>query len=257
MNFKEITSKDNAIIKHISKLQTSARYRQQCAEFAAEGQRLCKDCIDNGVKIKTLVLTREFADKFPQQTAEFVVYAKEKILVPNAVFDKISDTKTPQGILITGEIPKRNAAEISAEGRYVALENVADPSNLGAVARTAEALGISGIILSDNGCDPFSPKALRASMGTLVRMPVFVLENFVCDLKNSGLSLYACVVSGGAEINSIGFTNGSAVLIGNEANGLTEAAVSVCEKITIPMRGRAESLNAAVAAGIAMWELMK
>lgn len=257
MNFKEITSRDNALIKHIAKLQTTARYRAENREFVAEGLRICKDCIDNGVQLKTLVLTREFAEKFPEQAAEFSQAANQKIVVPSAVFSKISDTKNPQGILVIGEIPQKSTTDISVSGRYVALENVADPSNLGAVSRTAEALGVNGIILSDNGCDPYSPKALRASMGTLLRMPVFVLDNFAEDLKNTGLKLYACVVSGGKAVNAVDFSNGSAVLIGNEANGLTEAAVSVAEKITIPMRGKAESLNAAVAAAIAMWELMK
>ena len=257
MDFKEITSRDNALVKHIAKLQTSARYRAENREFVAEGLRICKDCIDNGVQIKTLVLTSEFAEKFPEQAAEFAEKAQEKVVVPNAVFGKISDTKTPQGILIIGEIPKKSATDISVTGRYVALENIADPSNLGAVARTAEALGVDGIILSGNGCDPYSPKALRASMGTLLRMPVFVFDNFVSDLKNTDLKLYACVVSGGEIINTVAFAGGSAVLIGNEANGLTDAAVSVSEKVTIPMRGKAESLNAAVAASIALWELMQ
>jgi TrmH family RNA methyltransferase len=120
-----------------------------------------------------------------------------------------------------------------------------------------QAVGIDGIILSSNGCDPYSPKALRSSMGTLLRMPVIVCDDFTATLKNSGLSLFACVVLGGKSITDVEFDDGSVVIIGNEANGLTKDVTDIAESITIPMSGRAESLNAAVAAAIAMWELVK
>ncbi|MBR3961788.1 MAG: RNA methyltransferase, partial [Clostridia bacterium] len=154
------------------------------------------------------------------------------------------------------EIPDK-ISEIDKKGRYIALENLSDPSNLGAISRTAEALGISGIIVSGNSCDPYSPKALRASMGTLLRMPVIIVDDFVEFLQASGLKLFACVVRGGKKITDVIFSDGAAVLIGNEANGLTDSAISACEKITIPMSGSAESLNASVAAAIAMWELKR
>jgi TrmH family RNA methyltransferase len=149
--------------------------------------------------------------------------------------------------------------QIDPNGKYVALENINDPSNLGAVSRTAEALGVSGIILSANGCDPYSPKSLRASMGTLLRMPLIVLPDFVNGIKNSGLKSYACVVDSNAKsITDVDFTEGSVVMIGNEANGLTmEAKEMATEQITIKMTGLAESLNAATAAAISIWEMMK
>lgn len=139
----------------------------------------------------------------------------------------------------------------------MALENIADPSNLGAIARTAEAIGVDGIVVSADGCDPYSPKALRSSMGTVLRMDIIVTDNFVNDLKCSGLKLFGCVVSGGKDIRCVTFPKGSAVIIGNEANGLTDEIRQISENITIPMSGSAESLNAAAAAAIAMWELEK
>lgn len=256
-NFKRITSKDNAFIKQVSLLQTSARERKKTGSFVAEGLRILLDCYENNVQFLSLVITDEFLTKHGNDVERLADNALEIVVVTDTIFTKISDTKNPQGILAVIEMPKNDVQQIKANGKYIALENVADPSNLGAVSRTAEALGVDGIILSNNGCDPYSPKALRSSMGTLLRMPVIVLDDFTDALKNSGLTLYACVVSGGKSINDTVFSNGSIVIIGNEANGLTEETIAISQKITIPMSGRAESLNAAVAASIAMWELVK
>ena len=134
-----------------------------------------------------------------------------------------------------------------------------DPANLGAVSRTAEALGVSGIILSDNACDPFSPKALRASMGTLLRIPLIILDDFSDEISGLGLKTFACVVDKNAiSVNNLDLNGGCIFLIGNEANGLTEETKKNSDYcITIPMKGKAESLNASVAASIVMWEMMK
>ena len=256
-NFKEVTSKDNAVIKQISKLQNSARERRETGLFVAEGLRVCDDLAENGIEIVTLVLSKNFYEKQSKAIEKYTKKAREVLLVSDGVFSKIADTKTPQGILAVGKIPLKEVKEINKNGRYIALENLADPSNLGAIARTAEAIGIDGIIVSSEGCDPYSPKVVRASMGTVLRMPIFVADDFISILRNSGLKLYACVVSGGEDIRSVDFTDGSVVIIGNEANGLTEQTKSLSENITIPMSGFTESLNAAAAAAIAMWELIR
>ena len=145
------------------------------------------------------------------------------------------------------------------KGRFIGLENLQDPSNLGAIARSCEALGADGILISKGSCDPYSPKSLRASMGTLLRMPVFTLADFSKEIAGLGLKTYACVVDTDAQnFGDIKFSDGSVLIIGNEANGITDETKSVSDmKITIPMKGNAESLNAAVAASIAMWEMMK
>lgn len=254
--FKQISSKDNPIIKHISKLQKDADYRKNTRQFIAEGLRFCVDCVDNGIIFDTLVLSEKFIDK-KENIDKIICNSKEVIAIKDYIFDKISDTKTPQGIIGVAEIPYNKDEKLNPKGRYIALENIADPSNLGAVSRTAEALGIDGIIISSNSCDPYSPKSLRASMGTLLRMPIFVFDNFISEIKESKLSIYPCVVSGGANIKSIEFLDGSIVLIGNEANGLSKEAADLGTPVTIKMSGNAESLNASAAAAIAMWELKK
>ena len=259
MVFKEITSRENPLIKLVLSLQSSAKKRRENGLFVLEGLRICLDAFENGIKFEKLIITPNVQIKFASEIESFSENSKECYLISDDLFKKISDTSSPQGIIALALIPESDNAVLRMNGRYIALENLNDPSNLGAVSRTAEALGVSGIILSDGSCDPYSPKALRASMGTLLRMPVFVLNDFMNDIINAGLTTYSCVVDKDAEsINNSSFCDGSVIIIGNEANGITDETKALSDKrITIPMSGRAESLNAAVAASIAMWELMK
>lgn len=257
--FNIITSRENPLIKLVAALQVSSEKRKRNGLFVLEGLRICKDACDNGIKFDKLIVSDAAAEKYAADTEKFSLISDECYKIPDSLFKKISDTKTPQGIIAVAKMPVTGSCGIDKNGKYIALENVSDPSNLGAISRTAEALWVNGIILSSDGCDPYSPKALRASMGTLLRVPVFVTESFAETLKSTGLKRYACVVDKTAEsIKEQSFENGSVVMIGNEANGLTDSAKQSADVlVTIPMTGRAESLNAAAAAAIAMWEMMK
>ena len=259
MNFKVIESKDNSLIKLISQLQTSRKTRKENGLFVLEGLRICKDASENGIRFDKLIITDTALTKYREELEVFSKISDECVKIPDSLFKKISDTSTPQGVIALVKIPENKLNNIDKNGRYVGLENVADPSNLGAIARTAEALGVSGIILSSYGCDPYSPKSLRASMGTLLRMPLIVLEDFSNQIKTLGLKTYSCVVDRDADkITDVEFSAGSVVIIGNEANGITEETKNISDKlITIQMKGSAESLNAAAAAAISIWELMK
>ncbi len=258
-NFKVITSRENSLIKLVCALQSSAKARKENGLFVIEGLRICKDALDNSIKFDKLIISETAASKYIDDIKIFAKNSKECYRIPDSLFKKIGDTASPQGIMALSEITVKSVDEININGRYIALENLSDPSNLGAVSRTAEALGVSGIILSDDGCDPYSPKALRASMGTLLRIPIIIFDDFSENLKKSGLKSYACVVDKDAEpIGDAEFADGCCVIIGNEANGISEATKkSADQRITIPMLGRAESLNAAVAAAISAWEMMK
>ncbi len=256
--FTEITSKENPLIKFVSGLQSSAKQRRTNGLFVLEGLRICTDAYENNIKFDKLIVTRDAYRKYSEYIAKFETISEGCYILRDDLFKKISDTNTPQGIIAVAKIPQK-IIEVSKLGKYIALENVSDPSNFGAIARTAEALGVSGIITTANGCDPYSPKSLRASMGTLLRLPVFITENIIDFVKQNSLRSFGCVVDNDAQkITDLNFENGAVLLIGNEANGLTDYAKENCDGlITIPMNGMAESLNAAVAASIAMWEMMK
>ena len=257
-NLKNVTSKDNSLIKLVCALQGSAKARKEHGLFVLEGLRICDDAYVCEIGFDKLIISQTAKDKYKSAVERFAENSKEAYLIPDSLFKKISDTSSPQGIIALAQMPKKDTA-INPRGRYVALENLNDPSNLGAVSRTAEALGVSGIILSVDSCDPYSPKSLRASMGTLLRIPVIILDDFCKGIKESGLKSFACVVDKDAKsITDIDFGEGSVVMIGNEANGLTDSAKAIAsEQITIRMSGKAESLNAATAAAISIWEMMK
>ncbi len=257
-NFTEITSKDNSLIKLVSSLQASAKHRKTEGLFVLEGLRICSDAYENNIKFDKLIVTKYALEKHSNIIENFSKISKSCYILREDLFKKISDTNNPQGVIAVAKTPEL-LSEITIGGRYIALENLADPSNLGAIARTAEALGVDGIIMTADTCDPYSPKSLRSSMGTLLRLPLFITDDIANFVANNNLTAYACVVDKDADsIAEISFAGGGVLLIGNEANGLTDAAKSVAKKcVTIKMSGKAESLNAAAAAAIAMWEMVK
>ena len=230
-----ITSKDNATVKQVKKLLSGAKYRKREGAFVMEGLRLCRDAAQNGVSISATLVTEK----------------------SESIMNTLSDTPSPQGVVCVCNIPSFASLPEQA-GKFVLLEQVADPSNLGAIARTAEAMGIDGLCIS-GGCDPYHPKALRASMGALLRLPVYSGEmNEILSCMN-GLQVptYAAVVKNADyEVGQVNFAGPCAVVIGNEAGGITPETASSCTNtITIPMAGRAESLNAAAAACVLIWEM--
>ncbi len=257
-DFIEITSKDNPLIKFIPLLQKSKKAREENGLFVLEGLRICLDLYDNTSEFDKLIVTKTAMEKYTSDILKLSGKAQKCYLINDSLFKKICDTSSPQGVMALAKIPK-DKQTVDKSGRYIALENISDPSNLGAVSRTAEALGIKGIILSSDGCDPYSPKVIRASMGTLLRMPVFITDNISEFVLSNGLRSFACVVDSTAEdINKVEFKDGDVLIIGNEANGITETTQNnAYKRVTIPMLGKAESLNASVAAAIASWEMMK
>ncbi|MDO4743082.1 MAG: RNA methyltransferase [bacterium] len=254
-----INSRDNEKIKEVVRISSSPKHRKTSGLFVLEGLRLCIDAYRNGYKIEKVFITDEVS-KNPL-VIELASSVNSCFKISADLFNKISDTKSPQGILCVCRIPTQQP-QFNLKGRYIALENIQDPSNLGAIARTAEAFGLSGIIISDSGCDPFSPKVMRASMGALLRIPVFNFSDFADSLQklsDEGMSIYATVVDGfDACVSDVDFCPGTVVIMGNEANGVSDVVRGIAkQKITLPMTGRAESLNVAAAAAIFIWEMTR
>ena len=257
-----ITSKDNKRIKTIKKLISSASFRREEHLFTAEGLRLCDDALKSGVDVNSAYFSEDFAQKHP----DFVERTKSVIpscfLLKNSIFSVLCDTKTPQGVLFVIKTLDKTPDfdKMNKNGKVVALDNIQDPSNLGTILRTAEAVGIDGIVLSDDCCDIYSPKVARGSMGAVFRIP-FTVESSIKDFisAHKDITSYASVVSGDAEkITDVKFSDSSLLVIGNEGNGVKASTIEACDKkITIPMNGRAESLNASAAAAILIWEMVK
>lgn len=259
-----IVSADNNAVKQIVKLNSSRSKRYEEKLFAIEGLRLCTDAFKSGVKVKTVFATSDALNKHKADVDEILNGGAELAVVSPAVFSKISDTKSPQGIVCLCRMLDKNAGlyTINNNGLYVCLETIQDPGNMGTIIRTAEALGFSGIVLSNDCCDIYNPKVMRSAMGGTFRMQFYEAQDMqeACrELNSMGLETYAAVVDKTAEsVADIDFKGKGALFIGNEGGGLTQKTAGECKrKITIKMRGRAESLNAALAAGIIMWEMQK
>lgn len=260
MNEFVITAKNNPKIKEIKSLTASSRDRKKAELFVTEGVRLCLDAVLTGCTADSVFCTEECFEKNFDIVERIKAAANSFYFVSPEVMKSISDTVTPQGIVCAVKFCE-NDFKLVAGGKYIALDTVQNPDNLGAAARTAEALGIDGIIVS-GGCDIYNPKALRASMGALFRLPVKTvagLEEVVSDCCEKNIPVYATVPDREAlSVTEADFSHGAVCVIGNEGAGVKKSVIDICSKcVTIKMSGRAESLNAASAASIIMWEMVK
>lgn len=258
-----ITSRDNPQVKRFCRLRDKSRERRESGLLALEGARLCADAADNGLTVETLFVTEQALAQYPV-IARLSESTKQVLLVSDAVATLMAETEHPQGVFAVVACPpdSLDPEALDVTGRYLVLEGVRDPGNLGTIVRTAEAFGVDGLLLSADCCDLYSPKVLRAAMGGTLRLPTAVVTDLpaaIVKWRAQGLTPFACVADASAEpLTAVRLGAGCMPVIGNEGNGLTAEAIAACGRsLTIPMAGRAESLNAAVAACIVMWELTK
>lgn len=253
-----ISGKNNRLVKDIARLVSSARERRERGLFAAEGIRLCRDAVESGASIEYFLYTAEASEKYRADFENIISVAEKSYEVSSEVFNKISDTGTPQGFMCIIKTGLNTImTEIEKGKRYVGLENIQDPTNLGTILRTAEALGSSGIILSSGCCDIFSPKVVRGSMGAIFRLPFMLVDDmevFVSNIERRGICTYASTPHEADNIEDIDFSSGGIMLIGNEGNGLKKETIEACSRrVKIEMKGRAESLNVSAAAAILLY----
>lgn len=257
---EKITARTNDKIKYAVRLGESASFRKQNGEFFLEGARLCFDAAKTGVEIKQAFFTASALEKYSAYAESIIATGCICFEISGDVAKKLSDTENPQGIFCICKT-KDKTEKLNYSGKYLALENLQDPSNLGAVCRTVEALGLDGLIVS-GGCDINNPKALRAAMGSSMRISLIEPQNLVAlleDAQANGMQTYASVPrSDASDIRKVSLDGGVIICVGNEGNGLSQAVTDACkDAVTIPMGGRAESFNASAAAAILAWELMR
>lgn len=254
-----IESRSNEKIKSAQKLASNSRYRKEENAFFLEGLRLCSDAYESGIQVCQFFFTEKAREKYGDKVEQIISGADNSYIITEDIARKLSETQSSQGVFAVCKM-KETTCGISKDGKYIALENIQDPANLGAVIRTAEALGIDGAILS-GCCDCYNPKALRASMGSLLRLPLIFAEDsvsFLTGCMEKGMLVLATTPDEKAQnITELDLSRGVISVIGNEGNGVSEGVLSICRNVTIPMQGRAESLNASMAAAIVMWEMMR
>ena len=254
-----LTARSNAQIKHALAVRKDARTRRQTGQFFLEGARLCADAAESGAVILTLFYTDKASQTYADRVSLLRHTAKQSYRVSEALSDYLAETEHPQGIFCLCAM-RGETQPIRPHGKYIALSFVQNPDNLGAVSRTAEALGLDGLIL-EGGCDPYNPKAQRASMGSLLRLPIVQTDDLPSVLlrcREEGMRTFASTPDRTAmPVTRADFSDGVVCVVGNEGAGLRSAILDTCTRIPIPMRGRAESLNAAAAASVLLWEMMR
>ncbi len=253
-----ISSRRNYNVRVVRELLKSAEYRRSQDMFAVEGDHLCRELAGCGdcSAIEYFLYTERAAEKYPETVRLAQAKANFSAVITEELSEYISDTKTPQGLFAAAE---RFGAEIPENARrLVLLDGVSDPGNVGTIIRTAEALGFDGVIFVNACADRFSPKTLRASMGSVFRMPSVVahVENLGERLHGQGFEIYAAMLDKNAvRLGEVRFPEKTAVVIGNEGAGVSREIAEICDKkLYIPIRG-AESLNAAAAAAVILWEI--
>ncbi len=254
-----ITSFANAKVKQVAAWQTKAKERRRDNVFLAEGMKMFEEAPEDW--IKEVYIIEEVVQKLDKMS---VVYKKlERVgyeTVSEEVFGKMSDTQTPQGVLTVLKRPNYKAEELLKEEKplFVVLEDLQDPGNLGTIVRTGEGAGVTAVFMTKNTVDIFNPKTIRATMGSIYRVPfVYVedVENTIKSLHNSRVKIYAAHLKGEVYYDNFSFTEGTAFLIGNEGNGLKQSTADLADSyLKIPMEGQVESLNAAIATSLLMYE---
>ncbi len=240
----KIESSRNKIIKEIVSLKQK-KYREQKKLFIVEGERLLSEADP------LYVLIREGYDGDTERFSN--VYT-----APAGVFDKAADTISPQGIIGVCKIPETYLSALPKEPFVVILDRVSDPGNLGTVIRTADAAGADAVVLSEGCADPYNPKTIRSTMGSIFHLPVYRNINIAEFLKNSNIKTFAAHLKGKKSCFKTDMTGGTGIIIGNEANGICDdIAALATELVKIPMPGKAESLNASAAAAIMIYEAVR
>ena len=240
-----ISSRNNERVKHARALQ-DAKTRKETGLHLIEGDKLVLDAIASGARVCT-VFAKEGAKAFD---------GVETVFVSDGVMDAISSAKTPQNLCAVVETPDTACPAVYPEGLIVVLDRLQDPGNVGTILRTADALGAAGVLLSPDSADPFSPKALRAAMGSTYHLPIYIapLKDELLHLIAQGFTCICGHLKGSETLPAI--TRRTALVIGSEGQGVSDETAAMCTLYRMPMRGRAESLNAAVFAALMMQTLL-
>lgn len=276
-----ISSKDNKRIKYIRSLLEKGGIRKKNHSFVVEGIKLVDEALEYGNVLDIIVSESLYEEIVSGDLArngllsdngkhiiKQVKQGTSLTVVSDAVFKSVSETITPQGVIAVVDMPEsgllegdylKKAYEKSGKIKLLVLEDTADPGNLGTIMRTAEAAGVTGVIMGKGTVDIFNPKVVRSTMGSIFRLPFAYVDDLkavILRLKRDGISFYATHLKGKESYRDISYSDKAGILIGNEARGLSDEIANLADTyVIIPMQGKVESLNAAVAAALMMYEV--
>lgn len=251
-----ITSNSNIQVKNLIQLIKKAKARKEQGLFVVEGKKMFSE-VPKDMLHQVYVSESFLASQENLQTLAGISYE----VLSDAVYKAVSDTQTPQGILCLVKMPCYTMKDLLKEERthLLVLESIQDPGNLGTMFRTGEGAGITGVILNRTTVDVYNPKTIRSTMGSIYRVPFVITDDLpqtLIEIKKTGVKLYAAHLRGTMSYDEPDYQKECGFLIGNEGNGLSDEIADMADSyIRIPMEGKVESLNAAIAATLLMYEV--
>lgn len=252
MNVETITSRKNELLSHIRKLQSSRAYRYEMGQFSADGFKLLGEAIKCSLNIEAVIFCE--GAELPENIGETTRLCK----ISRPLMESVSELEAPQGVIFTCSMPERT--ETPNLNGAIILDGIQDPGNMGTLLRTADAMGVKAVIIVNNCADIYNPKVVRAAMGAVFRLPVysFDTDELLGELKEQGIKLVASALTDSARDIRASILTGCAVIIGSEGSGVSARLLDAAdEAVIIPMSQMSESLNAAVAGSIIMWEMRR
>ena len=258
---KTISSKDNSIVKEAASLQEK-KYRDSLGLFLVEGPNLVRELLEYGGRIR-FIFMKAGADGEVRDIAQDAEELTAVYELSDEAFRKVVPDKTAQDIVAVAEkdiFSEGDFFEAAGDRNILVLDRIQDPGNMGTLIRNAEAFGFGGVILIKGSADPYQPKAVRASAGSVLRMPMIICEDGLSAaelLRKANKNVFAACMEGEIAIGNADLKKDNAIIIGNEGNGISERLRSEATGLFIPMEGHIESLNAAVAGTIIMYESMR
>ena len=256
----ELTGLQNPVVKAAAELKQK-KYRTQNGLYLAEGLRTAVEAVAYKA-VETLFYVATDDDRTMRLLEDAAMQNIKLVCVNENVMKKIADTETPQGIIAVCKMRQSKLETLLASGKMLlVLDRVGDPGNIGTMLRTADAAGIGGLVLLKGCADIYAPKTVRSSMGSLFHIPVLSgvsEQEFVSAAKKAGYDLLVTCLDGADNLYKADLSGRIAFVMGNEAGGVSETLLEKADKrVYIPMAGRAESLNVAMAAGIVMFEALR
>ena len=256
----EITGLQNPLVKAAAELKQK-KHRQQQGLFLAEGLRTVEEAVHYG-RVQSIFYTAIEDERTRRVLEEAAAQQVQLICVSDNVMKKIADTETPQGVIAVCQMQDISLEALLATGKMLlVLDRVGDPGNIGTMLRTADAAGLGGMVLLKGSADIYAPKTVRASMGSLFHVPVLAglgEEQFIAAARKAGYELLVTCLDGADNLYAADLRGRLAFVMGNEANGVSAGLLQAADKrVFIPMQGKAESLNVAMAAGIVMFEALR
>jgi TrmH family RNA methyltransferase len=255
---EHIESKDNLLIKDIRKLKEK-KYRKDSKMFLVEGFRFTEEALDSDFEVVQIFISARGEVKYENSLVKSKLQKNTKVYsISDSLFKSICDTESPQGIIAT---VRNKSSKIKYDGGfYILADKIQDPGNMGTIIRTAHAAGAMGVIITKGTVDIYNEKTLRATMGSIFKIPIIYDEDLslVQELRNNGFKLVTSSLDCDKNFYDIDLKGNVIISVGNEGNGISEEVYDISDlKIKIPMPGGAESLNAAVAASIMMYEVVR